>query len=171
MALPRNQVSKSEIVSALPWVLGAVFITAVISFIWWGLLDPAKEGGIERLVIPEGTAAKIDAGEPTFAIPSDIIIVRAGQVTIVNEDVTSHLVAGRVVAAGETMSLSLGSREGEFDASFHVSGYVNYTVAGRGGLLITVAVPTLIFGLPIGLGLALAIAVARRIGFSYETPG
>lgn len=159
---------RNEIRLAIPWVLGALVLMAALSTVWWSLLDPSIDAGINELTIPEGTAAKIAAGEPNFAIPNDIVLARAGELRIINNDIVAHTIAGRSVLPGETVDIVASTHDGEFICSFHPGGALGFTVSGRGSLMTTIAVPTFILGLPIGLGLALAIAVARRIGVAYE---
>ncbi len=169
MANAKDETPRSEIVAALPWVLGAVATMAVLSLVWWAMLDPGKDAGLKQIIVPEGTAAKIAAGEPTFAIPSNIVIARAGELSVVNQDVVAHTIAGRVVQPGETVDIVASDSEGEFVCSFHPGGSLGFTVSGRGSLIVTVAIPAFILGLPIGIGIALAVAVGRRIGFGDES--
>ena len=164
-----DETPRNELLAGLPWVVGAVLMMATLSIIWWSVLDPSSNQGINELTIPEGTAAKIAAGEPTFAIPSDIILARAGELRVINNDVVAHTIAGRSVSPGETVDIVAETKDGEFICSFHPGGALGFTVSGRGSLMATVAFPTFILGLPIGLMVAFAVAVGRRIGYGDET--
>ena len=168
MATSSDEAPRSEVVAALPGLWAPSWSWAVLSGVWWALLDPGKDGGISELVIPEGTAAKIEAGEPAF-IPSDVLIARAGELRVINNDIVSHTIAGRSVAPGETVDVVASNKEGEFICSFHPGGSLGFTVSGRGSLLVTVAVPTFALGLPIGIGIAFAAAVGRRLNYAGES--
>jgi hypothetical protein len=169
MATPTDDAPRSELVSALPWVIGAVLVMGILSGVWWALLEPANDKGIEQLVIPEGTAQKIADGEPVF-VASEILIQRAGELRIVNRDTTAHTISGQTIAPGETVDVIATEQEGEFVCSFHPGGSLGFTVSGRGSLMLTVAVPMFGLGIPIGLGIALAASIGRRLNYGEGSP-
>jgi hypothetical protein len=74
-------------------------------------------------VIPLGTAARIDAGEPIEIVPAELVVEVGDALRIVNEDDTDHIVGVFFVAAGETLTQRFNSPavlEGE--CSVHPSG-------------------------------------------------
>lgn len=152
-----------------PWVFLGMAFFAVMSVIWWSLLDPA-ENGIEEIVVPPGTAERIQAGQPVDFLPATVQLSGSRQLRVINRDDVAHSVAGQRVFPGETVTITAEGADGELICSFHPGGALAFTVDGRGGLFETVAIPTLLLGLPVGLLTAIAVGVARKIGVEDE-PG
>lgn len=74
-------------------------------------------------LIPAGTAARIEAGEPIEIVPAELLVEVGDALRIVNEDDTDHIVGVFFVAAGETLTQRFNSPavlEGE--CSVHPSG-------------------------------------------------
>lgn len=168
MARSAGEANRNELLSGLPWVAGSVLLMTALGFLWWAFLSPGDGGGISAITIPEATAARIAAGEPTIGIPSDIVIVRSGVLRVINRDVVSHTLGGSVVDAGGTREVTTSEKRGELASSFNASGSLAYTVVGRGSLFLTVIVLGVVFGLPMGVVVAVAVAVGRGIGFGEE---
>ena len=80
-------------------------------------------------VIPEGTAARINAGEQVEIVPAELTVELGDTIRIVNDDIVDHIVGVFYVGAGETMTQrfqSAGVLEGE--CSIHPSGAFKLTV-------------------------------------------
>lgn len=74
-------------------------------------------------VIPEGTAARINAGENVEIVPADLTVHVGDTIRITNNDVSDHIVGVFFVGAGETLTQrfkSAGVLAGE--CSVHPSG-------------------------------------------------
>ena len=153
-----------------PWTLAGVVFFAAISAIWWGLLEPQSGGGDldTEIVIPEGTAQRIEAGEPAPFIPNVLSLPPGGKLTVINEDTVVHRLGGSTIAPGEVVVVQAEGDEGEFVCSFHPGGALGFSVGGRGPLLATILLPTLILGVPSGLLTGLVVSVARRLGVEGE---
>jgi hypothetical protein len=80
-------------------------------------------------VIPEGTAARINAGERVEIVPAELTVKIGDTIRIVNDDIVDHVVGVFYVGAGETLTQrfqSAGVLEGE--CSVHPSGAFTLTV-------------------------------------------
>jgi hypothetical protein len=168
VARSTGESNRNELLSGIPWVVGSVLLMTGLGFLWWAFLSPGSGGGISAITIPETTAARIAAGEPTIGIPSEVVIVRSGVLRVINRDAVPHTLGGSVVDAGETVEVTVDEGKGELASSFNTSGSLTYSVVGRGSLFLTVIVLGLVFGLPMGVIVAVAVAVGRRIGFGEE---
>ncbi|GAB4329213.1 MAG: hypothetical protein Kow0010_13410 [Dehalococcoidia bacterium] len=153
-----------------PWVLLGMAFFATMSLIWWSLLDPGNTDRVEEIVVPPGTAERIRTGQPVDFLPATVELSGSRQLRVINRDDVAHSVAGQRVFPGETVTITAEGADGELICSFHPGGALAFSVEGRGSLIETVTVPTLILGLPVGLLLAVAIGVAKKIGTEDE-PG
>lgn len=80
-------------------------------------------------VIPEGTADRINRGEPVTIVPAELTVVVGDTIRIVNDDVVDHVVGVFYVRAGSTLTQqfrSAGTLAG--DCSVHPSGAFSLTV-------------------------------------------
>jgi hypothetical protein len=60
-----------------------------------------------ELVIPAGTSAKVAAGDPADAIPSEMSFVIGDTLVVKNEDTTDHVMGPLWIPAGASASLKL----------------------------------------------------------------
>lgn len=151
-----------------PWVLLGMAFFAVMSVIWWALLEPDDGSRVEEIVVPAGTADRIRAGEDVNFVPATVELSGSRQLRVINRDTVAHSVAGQRVFPGETLTITADGSEGELICSFHPGGALAFSVEGRGGLLETVALPTFILGVPVGLLTAVAVGVARKLNIEDE---
>jgi hypothetical protein len=94
-------------------------------------LDDADDASVFNwnYVIPEGTAARINAGEKVEIVPAELTVSIGDTIRIVNDDIVDHIVGVFYVGAGETLTQrfqSAGVLEGE--CSIHPSGAFKLTV-------------------------------------------
>jgi mono/diheme cytochrome c family protein len=91
------------------------------------------------IVIPPGTAERIEAGEGESPIPQEIVLTAGDRLVLVNQDLEAHRIGGLLVAAGATVSARF-NEPGTFDyiCSVHPSGHTVFQVGavqGPGRLL------------------------------------
>jgi hypothetical protein len=90
-----------------PWAIyGAMFVLLVVAV---GVLVLVVARGDEsateyRVVIPEGTGAQIDAGEPVELIPAELALDLYTSFVVENYDTQLHEVGPFSVRPGETLS-------------------------------------------------------------------
>jgi hypothetical protein len=113
-----------------------------------------KEGGERapksvQIVIPEGTATRIAAGEQTPSIPSGMTFVAGDVLEVVNLDKVDHQLGPLWIPAGTTASLALDNAEKlSYACSFQATKYLNIDVRAATTLYdrltaLTLAVPTM----------------------------
>jgi plastocyanin len=75
------------------------------------------------ILIPPGTAGRIDAGEEIEIVPDELVVKVGEAIRIVNNDSADHIVGVFFVASGETLTQRFNS-EGVFsgECSVHPSG-------------------------------------------------
>lgn len=83
---------------------GAMAVVLVGGSIGLARLLGSDEGEIRRIVIPPGTAERIDAGESVELIPADLRFRLRDQLVVVNNDSTTHQVGPFTVGAGQTLA-------------------------------------------------------------------
>lgn len=82
-----------------------------------------------ELVIPAGTAARIEAGEDDPTIPAEMIFVIGDTLLVRNEDIASHQLGPVWVPAGATASLAMSEpAKLAYSCSFSTSRYLNLDV-------------------------------------------
>lgn len=82
-----------------------------------------------ELVIPAGTAARVEAGEDDPAIPEEMVFVMGDTLLVRNEDSASHQLGPVWVPAGATASLAMGeAAKLAYSCSFSTSRYLNLDV-------------------------------------------
>lgn len=78
-----------------------------------GGTDAPTGGETVRLVIPPGTAEKLDAGKPVKGIPDQIDATVGDTLVVENHDSSTQFVSGFAVSPGQTMKIPL-TREGTY---------------------------------------------------------
>ena len=82
-----------------------------------------------ELVIPEGTAARVEAGEDDPTIPEEMVFVLGDTLLVRNEDTTSHQLGPIWVPAGASASLAMGEpAKLAYSCSFSTARYLNLDV-------------------------------------------
>jgi hypothetical protein len=81
------------------------FALSEISFLF--LRQENRPAGEVELVIPMGTAEKVEAGESPPAIPEGMSFVRGDVLVVENRDVVDHQLGPLWIPAGQTASLNL----------------------------------------------------------------
>ena len=76
------------------------------------------------LTIPEGTAAKVAAGEPAVGVPDEMTFVLGDVLVVRNEDNVAHTLGPLLVPAGASASLPLNEEDHfALNCSFNSSSY------------------------------------------------
>ncbi len=102
-----------------------------------------------QLVIPAGTAKKVQAGEPVPSIPAEMVFVLGDVLEVKNEDNVSHQLGPIWVPPGSTGSLKMELASNlAYHCSFSISRYLNLdvrlpTTAGDRLVAVAIAAPTL----------------------------
>lgn len=82
-----------------------------------------------ELIIPEGTAALVAAGQAVPAIPAEMIFVLGDVLVVINQDVVDHELGPIFVPPGTSASLSLTEAAiYSYDCSFSSSSYLGLVV-------------------------------------------
>lgn len=116
----------------LLFLLGISFVlVAAVSEIAFYLLrenyDRAPQ--VVELVIPAGTSARVDGGEPAPSIPDEMVFVLGDTLVVKNEDTVDHQLGPVWVPSGTQASLSL-EEPGKFaySCSFQPTRYLGLDV-------------------------------------------
>jgi hypothetical protein len=123
----------------LPYVkrlLLIVLISAVgvfvISEIGIGLQNEsaARAPQTIEIIIPAGTAARVEAGEDPPGIPDELAFVLGDQLLVHNQDSVTHTLGPLLVPAGASASLPLTQPENlALSCSFKPTSYLNLNVS------------------------------------------
>lgn len=108
--------------------IGLVFLGSELAYKYIkDVSDRAPE--IIELIIPEGTAAKVEAGEPVPAIPEEMLFVVGDTLLVRNQDVVAHQLGPLWVPAGSNASLVMEQAERvAYTCSFQASNYLDLNV-------------------------------------------
>ncbi len=160
---------RSHLLSHLPRtlvsILAGLLLCGAVSATSWVVLSggPTRAAEAVELVIPAGTAEKIQQGDASSPIPRDLSLVQGDVLLVQNDDSVDHNLGPYVVRAGETLTVPLSqSGSSAFLCSFHPSGGIGLSVAARNNPLM-ILWPTLALGLPMGIVLAIVWAVLWRL--------
>ena len=109
--------------------VGAVVACGDDSSSTFGLGDTDVASADHRYVIPAGSGAAIDAGEPLEILPADLTVAVGDVIEIVNEDDRGHLVGPFFVGADEALRQEF-TTAGTFEGicTVHPSGQIVLTV-------------------------------------------
>jgi hypothetical protein len=143
----------------------AVWGLTAISLLLIGRI--AREPRTVEIVIPPGTAAGLEAGVDVLRLPRTLSLVAGDELVVRNDDRVTHIVGPNVVAPGQTVrAVVRPSLAGAFTCTVHPSGTLALEVRPRGLDLRLTVLPTLLIGVPLGLGLLGLVEVLRRLGAS-----
>lgn len=100
----RRPVSRARLVLI---AIGVVGLLLVVSLGGFALLWDGGDPGGMTLVIPEGSAAKLDRPtiDTAIDVPTDLVFERGEVLTIRNEDTAANRAGPWVLAAGETLRM------------------------------------------------------------------
>jgi hypothetical protein len=138
------------------FVLSIISIVLVLGFseLSYQILreDLSRAPTTIELLIPEGTAQRIDAGEPVPDIPEEMIFVVGDTLLVKNADVVDHQLGPMWIPGGSSASLKMEQKSNlAYNCSFQPSQYLGLTVKeavtwkSRLGALGYAAPPTLMF--------------------------
>jgi hypothetical protein len=119
-------------VKRLLFLLGISFVlVAAVSEIAFYLLRETYDRApqVVELVIPVGTSARVEAGEPAPSIPDEMVFVLGDTLVVKNEDTVDHQLGPVWVPSGTQASLSL-EEPGKFaySCSFQPTRYLGLDV-------------------------------------------
>lgn len=114
-------------------VLGIALLAVVVAgvgFILFGDRGDERPGELYTITVPQGTGARIDAGELVELMPADLRLGINDTLVIDNQDVQTHLVGPFTVRPGETLNHKF-TQAGVYTGvcSIHPSGEVKITVS------------------------------------------
>ncbi len=107
---------------------GALMVVTAIGLSQW--IGP-REGAEHMIVIPEGTAQRLDAGEDVELFPSELSFRLRDQLIVVNEDSVGHQVGPYRVEPGQRLEQrfsEVATLEGF--CSLHPGGRLTISVGG-----------------------------------------
>lgn len=114
------------------WLLlvGTLLVGVAVVLFAVGLVALAQGSTDHRYVIPEGTDARLDAGEDVDVIPQELDVQVGDTLTVVNDDVVPHFVGVSLVPPGEVRSYPFPS-PGTFQSActVHPRGNIDITVS------------------------------------------
>lgn len=142
-----------------------VLVGGALSVASWVLSGGASARSPEtfELVIPEGTAARIEAGDGAPALPADLTFVVGDTLVLRNEDSVAHAMGPYPVLARTTLRLPLERPSTRsLSCTFHPRGAVDLIVKARADPTLLVW-SALVFGLPLGGGAAIVLWVVRDL--------
>lgn len=145
------------------WLVVGFVGAWALSIIWWALIEPAAANAETlELIIPEGTAAAIEAGgQPPF-IPNALSLGRNKSMIIRNNDVVEHSVGSWVVPPGGVAEVKAAGEDEQVTCTIHPSGVLGVTIDEQPPFASTIF-PSLLLGLPLGLVFGVAAAVGSRL--------
>lgn len=130
-----------------------------------------REPEVVEIVIPPGATSGIEAGVNVLQIPRSLSLVAGDELVVRNEDRVTHVVGPLAVAPGATARTVVRTPlAGSFLCTVHPSGRIAFEVQPRGFELRLTVLPTLLIGLPLGLGLLGLTGALRRLG-ADDGPG
>lgn len=131
-----------------------IFLVLGISELSYRLLreDISRAPKTIDLVIPKGTAQRVNDGEPVPSIPDEMIFIIGDTLLVKNEDVVDHQLGPLWIPKGSSASLKMEQKNNyAYSCSFQPSQYLGLTVkeavtwASRLGALAYAGPPTLMF--------------------------
>lgn len=122
----------------VPFFMRFLFLLVISSVVMLGISelgyrllrdDTSREPETIELVIPVGTSALIERGEPNPAIPAEMIFVVGDVLLVRNEDEVDHELGPLWIPAGKSASLKLDqANDYAYSCSFQPSYYFDLTV-------------------------------------------
>lgn len=111
-------------------LVGTLLVGLAVVLLAAGLVALGQESTDHRFVIPEGTDARLDAGEDVDVIPQELDVQVGDTLTVVNHDVVPHFVGVSLVPPGEVRSYPFPS-PGTFQSActVHPRGNIDITVS------------------------------------------
>lgn len=105
---------------AVAMVLGTVLLARIVG---------QPEGAVRLIDIPDGTAARLAAGEDVQIVPDDLQLRLRDTLVVVNHDSVTHSIGPYRVAAGQTLETELSKAATmEASCSLHPSGSITIQI-------------------------------------------
>ena len=128
-----------------------------------------RDGKVVTLVIPLGTAQRVEDGDASPAIPEDMVIVAGDKLRIVNEDNVNHTFGPLFIPSGTTAEMAFTKPDNlAFACTFTPDKYLGLEIK-EPLTLYTRVMGILSAGIPLGTLLALYIVFAIRPGLKSES--
>lgn len=152
------------------WVIGGVLFAWGLSIAWWMVIEPiGTSDEVYELVIPEGTAAAVEAGEEPPFIPNSLSLGRSRVMMVYNEDVVEHQVGAWTVPPGGAAEIQATDGGDQITCTIHPAGAIGVAFEERPAFTSTFQ-SALILGIPLGIIFGLAGVVGSRITMDDEPP-
>jgi hypothetical protein len=120
------------------------------------------------LVIPAGTADRVQQGQPSPSIPGDMVFVVGDTLVIKNEDIADHRLGPFFIPKGTSASLTFSQAENlAYACTFLPDNYFGLDVKAR-LTTYTRVIGILDAGIPLGILIALYVVFAIRPGLEKE---
>ena len=112
------------------FLISLALVWAVSEGAYWLQKDKSDRAPSQiELVIPEGTAASIAAGQPVPSIPDEMVFVVGDTLVVRNNDLSDHQLGPLWVPAGTSASLVLDqANRYAYTCSFQTSKFLGLTV-------------------------------------------
>lgn len=112
------------------FLISLVLVWAVSEGAYWLQRDKSDRAPRQIvMVIPEGTAASISAGQPVPSIPEEMVFVVGDTLVVQNNDISDHQLGPLWVPAGTSASLVMDqANRYAYTCSFQTSKFLGLTV-------------------------------------------
>jgi len=161
---------KREILYVVASLMAGIFLAALMTELTYRFQTRAqdRDGKVVALVIPLGTAERVEDGEASPSIPGDMVIVAGDILRIVNEDNVSHTFGPLFIPSGTTAEMAFAKPENlAFTCTFTPDKYLGLEIK-QPLTLSTRVMGILSAGVPLGTLMALYIVFAILPGLKRE---
>jgi hypothetical protein len=146
-------------------VAGGLALGVVLTVTWW-LASASVAGGAEsfEVVVPEGTAEAIAAGQAPPSLPSRIGLREGDRLVVRNLDSVDHRIGWLTIEAGSSAEVppsSLATRN-QLVCTFHVAGSIDVDVATKRSASVLLW-GSLMVGLPLAAATYLVLTITSRL--------
>lgn len=124
----QSLIKRIVIVSLISFML----VLIVSEFAYW---LQTRKGDIDRspktieLVIPEGTAQRVEGGSAVPAIPDEMIFIVGDVLVVRNKDIVAHQLGPMIIPAGSSASMPLDNRDNLLlSCSFQSDRYMGFEI-------------------------------------------
>lgn len=143
-------------------ILGAFALAWLAAFVWWWLLPPSND---VEFVIPQGTAALVQAGQVPPGLPRELVVRRGDTLLVRNLDAAPHRIGplwvGPTATETSTVTGAFFAAEGLL-CTVHPAGALSVVPRSRPNVAVTIPV-ALLAGVPMAFAGLVGAAVATRL--------
>ncbi len=163
-----EQTKRRDNASVWRWLIPVLVgpaITGVFGLIAWMVFSEHLARPPQRIeyVIPLGAAARVAAGEAIPSIPASAVFLVGDVLVVNNQDQADHQLGPFWIPSGTAIAIPFERPSAiNYLCTIHPSGSVAFQVRSRDSLE-RIALPTLLFGLPLGGVLGLITRALARL--------